>query len=59
MAIASGGFDSMPYATGVVVANDLANTEQSKTYKYVGVTCAIIPLVVLGAMLVGMYVMNI
>ena len=47
MAIASGGLDSMPYATGVVVANDLADTEQSKTYKHVFVTCAVIPLLVL------------
>lgn len=44
IAIASGGLDSMPYATGVVVANDLAHTEQSKTYKHIFITCALIPL---------------
>ena len=57
IAIASGGLDSMPYATGVVVANNLASTDQSKTYKHVFFTCALIPLfalavsVVLGYML--------
>ena len=45
--IASGGLDSMPYATGVVVANELAYTEQSKTYKHIFMTCALIPLLVL------------
>lgn len=54
MAIASGGLDSMPYATGVVVANDLAKTEQSKTYKHVFVTCAIIPLIVLVILVFGL-----
>ncbi len=44
IAIASGGLDSMPYATGIVVANDLAHTEQSKTYKHIFITCAAIPL---------------
>ena len=47
LAIASGGLDSMPYATGVVVANDLAHTEQSQTYKHIFITCALIPLLVL------------
>ena len=47
IAIASGGLDSMPYATGVVVANDLAHTEQSKTYKHIFITCALIPLLAL------------
>ena len=56
MAIASGGLDSMPYATGVVVANDLAKTEQSKTYKHVFVTCAIIPLIVLVVLVFGLSV---
>jgi H+/gluconate symporter-like permease len=59
MTIASGGLDSMPYATGVVVANDLAKTEQSKTYKHVFVTCAIIPLIVLIILILGLSVMDI
>lgn len=58
MAIASGGLDSMPYATGVVVANDLAKTEQSKTYKHVFVTCAIIPLIVLAVLVFGLSVIG-
>ncbi len=49
IAVASGGLDSMPYATGVAVANELAGTRQSKTYIHVFVCCVIIPLISLAA----------
>ena len=47
IAIASGGLDSMPYATGVAIANKLSATELSKTYLHIFVTCAAIPLIAL------------
>ncbi|MDU8689303.1 GntP family permease [Faecalibacterium wellingii] len=50
-AIASGGLDSMPYATGVAIANELAKTSLRDTYRYVFITCAMIPLAVLGVLL--------
>lgn len=53
IAIASGGLDSMPYATGVVVANNLAGTAQSKTYKHVFITCAVIPLISLAISMIA------
>lgn len=56
MAIASGGLDSMPYATGVVVANNLASTEQSKTYKHIFITCAVIPLFSLSLSVLIIYI---
>lgn len=43
-AIASGGLDSMPYATGVAAANELSGLEMRHTYPHVFVTCAVIPL---------------
>lgn len=55
IAIASGGMDSMPYATGVVVANDLAHTEQAKTYKHIFITCALIPLFALTLTVIACY----
>ena len=58
IAIASGGLDSMPYATGVVVANNLASTDQSKTYKHVFFTCAVIPLFALALSVVLAYMMR-
>ena len=50
-AIASGGLDSMPYATGVAIANELAKTSLRDTYRHVFITCALIPLVVLSILL--------
>lgn len=41
--IASSGFDAMPHASGMVVCNQIAKTSQRDTYKYVFITCAIIP----------------
>lgn len=43
-AIASGGLDSMPYATGVMVATDLVGTEMKRAYPHIFVTCAVIPI---------------
>lgn len=51
LAIASGGMDSMPYATGVIVANDLAKTNLKKTYIHIFITCALIPIITLGCIL--------
>ncbi len=50
-AIASGGLDSMPYATGVAIANELAKTSLKDTYRHVFITCALIPLAVLSILL--------
>lgn len=50
-AIASGGLDSMPYATGVAIANELAKTSLRDTYRHIFITCALIPLAVLSIML--------
>ena len=50
-AIASGGLDSMPYATGVAIANVLAKTSLKDTYRHVFITCALIPLAVLSILL--------
>lgn len=41
--IASSGFDAMPHASGMVVCNQIARTSQRDTYKYVFITCAIMP----------------
>lgn len=41
--IASSGFDAMPHASGMVVCNQIAKTSQRDTYKYVFITCAIMP----------------
>ena len=41
--IASSGFDAMPHASGMVVCNQIAKTSQKDTYKYVFITCAIMP----------------
>lgn len=41
--IASSGFDAMPHASGMVVCNQIAKTSQRDTYKYVFVTCAVMP----------------
>ena len=41
--IASSGFDAMPHASGMVVCNQIARTSQKDTYKYVFITCAIMP----------------
>jgi H+/gluconate symporter-like permease len=41
--IASSGFDAMPHASGMVVCNQIAKTSQKDTYKYVFVTCALMP----------------
>lgn len=41
--IASSGFDAMPHASGMVVCNQIAHTSQRDTYKYVFVTCAVMP----------------
>ena len=54
IAIASGGLDSMPYATGVAVANDLSKTKLSKTYLHIFITCAVIPLIALAVVLLAM-----
>lgn len=53
-AIASGGLDSMPYATGVVVTNDMAKTKMRDTYLHIFITCALIPLITLFVLLVIM-----
>lgn len=45
IAIASGGLDSMPYATGVAVTNDLARTKLKDTYWHIFITCAVFPIV--------------
>lgn len=55
LAIASGGMDSMPYATGIVVANDLAKTDLKKSYIHIFITCAVIPLITLAILLVIIY----
>lgn len=41
--IASSGFDAMPHASGMVVCNQIAKTSQRDTYKYVFITCAVMP----------------
>lgn len=41
--IASSGFDAMPHASGIVVCNQIAKTEQRDTYKHVFICCAIMP----------------
>jgi H+/gluconate symporter-like permease len=41
--IASSGFDAMPHASGIVVCNQIAKTEQKDTYKHVFICCAIMP----------------
>lgn len=33
----------MPHASGMVVCNQIAKTSQKDTYKYVFITCAIMP----------------
>lgn len=43
--IASSGFDAMPHASGMVVCNQIAKTSQHDTYKYVFITCAIMPFI--------------
>lgn len=48
MAIASGGLDSMPYATGVVVTSHLSKIKLVKSYPHIFVMCAMIPLISLG-----------
>jgi len=58
IAIASGGMDSMPYATGIIVTNDLAKTNIKDTYLHIFVTCAIVPLVCLTMILLGMFLMR-
>lgn len=45
--IASGGMDSMPYASGVIVANELSKTKIKDTYIHIFITCAILPLITL------------
>lgn len=57
LVIASGGMDSMPYATGIIVANDLAKTDLRKTYIHIFITCAIIPLLTLGIVLLIIYLL--
>ncbi len=59
IAIASGGLDSMPYATGVVVANKLAKTDLKQTYVHIFITCAVIPLISLVMILSGEYLLRI
>ena len=56
--IASGGLDSMPYATGVVVTNELAKISMKKTYIHIFVTCAVIPLITLCMILVPIVLLN-
>ena len=58
IAIASGGMDSMPYATGIIVANNLAKTSIRKTYIHIFITCAIIPLFTLGIIIAGINFLN-
>lgn len=41
--IASSGFDAMPHASGMVVCNQVAKTSQKDTYRYVFITCALMP----------------
>lgn len=43
--IASSGFDAMPHASGIVVCNQIAKTEQKDTYVHVFITCAIMPFI--------------
>lgn len=57
LVIASGGMDSMPYATGIIIANDLAKTDLRKTYIHIFITCAIIPLLTLGIILLVIYLL--
>lgn len=47
-AIASAGLDAMPHASGVVLANSVANTEMVHTYKYTFVSQCLIPLCAFG-----------
>ena len=41
--IASSGFDAMPHASGMVVCNQIAKTQQRDTYVHVFICCAIMP----------------
>ena len=47
-AIASAGLDAMPHASGVVLANSVANTEMVHSYKYTFVSQCLIPLCAFG-----------
>ena len=47
VAVASGGLDSMPYATGVVTATDVVKLDLSTTYIHIFITCGVIPLLAL------------
>lgn len=37
---------ALPHSTGIVVANQIANTQQKDTYKYVFATCVVLPILV-------------
>ena len=52
MTIASGGLDSMPYATGVIVATDLSKVPLARSYLHIFITCAVIPLIALAVLLI-------
>lgn len=43
--MASAGFDAMPHASGVVLANQVARTDMADTYKYTFISQCIIPAV--------------
>lgn len=42
--MSSGALDAMPHSTGTVVASSIARLDIRDTYKYIFVTCALVPL---------------
>lgn len=46
LAIASAGASAMPHASGMVVANQISRMSQRDTYKYVFITCVVMPILV-------------
>ncbi|WP_213989188.1 SLC13 family permease [Sodalis sp. dw_96] len=42
--MSSGALDAMPHSTGAVVASSIAGLEVKETYKYIFVTCVLVPL---------------
>lgn len=52
IAVASGGLDSMPYATGVVTTTDVVKLDLSTTYIHIFITCGVIPLLSLVLILI-------
>lgn len=46
--MASAGFDAMPHASGVVLANSVAKTDMIDTYKYTFISQCIVPVIAFG-----------